>query len=118
MTMMARIAMMVEVMLPAVSAPSPWVLGTASGIIFFFPVVFSVVEEVSPPSSIVAVVEDPLIAVVVTAGFTVVVTIVVDDGIDDDVVVGVITVTFIWAQTLRPLPLLPPHTYSSISHLQ
>ena len=111
MTMMARIAMMVEVILPAVSAPSPWVLGTASGMVSLFSAVFAVVDVVSPPSSIMAVVEDPVVVVV-----TVVVTVVV--GVDADVVVGVITVTFIWAQTLRPLPLLPPHTYSSISHLQ
>merc|ERR1712110_690212 len=88
---------MVEVILPAVSAPSPWVLGTASGMTSSFSAVFAVVE-------------DPLVVVV-----TIVVT-VVDCGDDAGVVVGVITVTFIWAQTLRPLPLLPPHTYSSISH--
>ena len=32
-------------------------------------------------------------------------------------VVATITVTFICAQTFLPLPLLPPHTYSSTSHL-
>merc|ERR550534_2676154 len=87
--------MMVEVILPAVSAPSPWVLGTASGMTSSFSAVFAVVDVVSPPSSIMAVEEDPVVVIVVTV---------------------VITVTFIWAQTLRPLPLLPPHTYSSISH--
>ena len=34
------------------------------------------------------------------------------------VVVGLMTVTFICAQTFLPLPLAPPHTYSSISHLK
>ena len=115
MTMMARIAMMVEVILPAVSAPSPWVLGTASGMTSSFSAVFAVVDVVSPPSSIMAVAEDPVVVIVVTV---VVPVVVVDCGDDAGVVVGVITVTFIWAQTLRPLPLLPPHTYSSISHLQ
>merc|ERR1712004_798847 len=85
---------MVEVMLPAVSGPSPWVLGTASGMTSSFSAVFAVVDVVSPPSSIMAVVEDPVVVVV-----TVVVT-VVDCGDDAGVVVGVITVTFIWAQTL------------------
>merc|ERR1719264_151612 len=108
--------MMVEVMLPAVSAPSPWVLGTASGIMSFSSAVFAVV--VSPPPSIMAVVEDP---VEVVEEFVAVVGTGVDADVVDtddgaDVVVGDITVTFIAAQTLRPLPRLPPHTYSSISH--
>ena len=119
--------MMVEVMLPAVSAPSPWDLGTASGLMSFSSAAFAVV--VSPPPSIMAVVEDPVEVAeeVVAVVGTSVDADVIGTGVEADVfvtedgagvVVGDITVTFIVAQSLRPLPRLPPHTYSSISHLQ
>ena len=108
---------MVEVMLPAVSAPSPWVLGTASGIMSFS-AAFAVGDVVSPPPSIVAFEEPVDVAEDVVLVATGVEADVVVTDVGDAVVVGDITVTFIAAQTLRPLPRLPPHTYSSISHLQ
>ena len=85
----------------------------------FTPAFFGVVEVVNPPASIIAgvlwVVIDSVVDVVTNSADVVAV-----DAVDAVVVVVVkdITVTFIWAQTLRPLPLAPPHTYSSISHLQ
>ena len=77
---------------------------------------FGVVEVVNPPASIIAgvlwVVIDSVVDVVTNSADVVAVDAVVVVVVED------ITVTFIWAQTLRPLPLAPPHTYSSISHLQ
>ena len=82
----------------------------------FSPAFFGVVEVVNPPASIIAgvlwVVIDSVVDVVTNSADVVAVDAVVVVVVED------ITVTFIWAQTLRPLPLAPPHTYSSISHLQ
>ena len=86
----------------------------------FSPAFFGVVEVVNPPASIIAGEEDPVLWVAIDSVVDVVTNsadVVAVDAVVVDVVED-ITVTFIWAQTLRPLPLAPPHTYSSISHLQ
>ena len=79
---------------------------------------FAVGDVVSPPPSIMAVEEPVDVAEDVVLVATGVEADIVVTDVGDAVVVGDITVTFIAAQTLRPLPRLPPHTYSSISHLQ
>ena len=67
---------------------------------------------------LVTVVVVVVVLIVVVVVVVVVVVAVVDGGVlEGDLVVVACTVTFMVANTFLPLFLLPPHTYSSTSHL-
>ena len=92
--------------------------GTAEGgVIFSSTPDFCSTDSVLVVKMDVVLVTVVVVVVVVEVFVVVVVLVVVVEGGVGDLVVVACTVTFIVAYTFLPLFLLPPHTYSSTSHL-